>query len=268
MLPTEPKIVPSLDHPDSFVLQIQKGVVRANIADVGHYLNVNSPADAALKNISIQPDGDGLKIHGTVHKVIPLPIELRGRLFAVPDGRVRFQANSINVLKVPMKGLLGTLHVTLSDLVHATNVPGVEVMGDSIYFDTQRLLPPPHIHGALTSINIKPPDIEVIYGNSPNDDAELAQWHNFLRLKGGSVGFGKLTMRDTDLTMIDASQDVWFDLDLVNYQTQLTQGYSRMTPDSGLEIFMPGVGRHMPAQITLDWLKDRNRALPVQLPAK
>ena len=39
--------------------------------------------------------------------------------------------------------------------------------------------------------------------------------------------------------MIDASKDAWFDLDLVNYQAQVVNGYTRMTPQAGLEIFMP-----------------------------
>jgi hypothetical protein len=46
------------------------------------------------------------------------------------------------------------------------------------------------------------------------------------------LDFGKLTMRHVDLTMIDASQDPWFDLDLVNYQAQLVNGYTRPYRDS------------------------------------
>ncbi len=49
------------------------------------------------------------------------------------------------------------------------------------------------------------------------DEDRLAQWHNFLKLTGGTLDFGKLAMNHVDLTMIDASQDPWFDLDLVNY---------------------------------------------------
>jgi hypothetical protein len=88
-------------------------------------------------------------------------------------------------------------------------------------------------------VRVSPRDIEVIYGNAGDDETRLAQWHNFLRLSGGTLDFGKLTMRHVDLTMIDASQDPWFDLDLVNYQAQLVNGYARMTAQAGLEIFMP-----------------------------
>jgi hypothetical protein len=272
MVRTRQQVNPSFDDPESFLLQIQKGVVHANIGDISNYLNSSSPPNAPLKNISIQPEGDRLKLHGTIHKIFSLPIELVGSLAPTPDGRVQFHVTKLDVLKIPLKGLLGGFHVELSDLVHASNIPGVQIVDNDIIFDTQKLLPPPHIHGQLTSVRVRPPDIEVIYGNAGNDETSLARWHNFLRLSGGTIDFGKLTMHHVDLTMIDASQDPWFDLDLVNYQAQLVNGYTRMTAQAGLEIFMPDLDEQTPKKagqsITLEWLKDRDRSLPLDVPVK
>lgn len=269
MLRTNPRVTPSFDDPDSFVLEIRKGVVRANIGDLAHYLNVSSLSDAPLRNISVIPDGDQLKVRGTAHKVIPIPVELEGQLSSTPDGRVKFHVSKISALKIPLKGLLGGFHIELSDLVHSTKAPGIEVAGNDVLFNTTIVLPPPHIRGELTALNVKPPDIEVIYGNAPNDDAQLAKWHNFLRLEGGTLDFGKLTMHNVDLTLIDASQDPWFDLDLVNYQAQIVNGTTRMTAQAGLEIFMPDVDEKAPAKvakgITLEWLKNRNSAVPSEV---
>ena len=272
MVRTRRQINPSFDDPESFVLQIQKGVIHVNIGDISNYLNTSSPTNAPLKNISIQPEGDQLKLHGTIHKIVPLPIELIGTLSPTPDGRVQFHVTKLNVLKIPLKGLLGGFHVELSDLVHASNIPGVQIVENDIIFDTQKLLPPPHIHGALTSVRVITPDIVAIYGNADTNETQLARWHNFLRLSGGTLDFGKLTMHHVDLTMIDASPDAWFDLDLVNYQAQLVNGYTRMTPQAGLEIFMPDLDEQTPKKasqgITLEWLKDRNRSLPLDVPVK
>ena len=272
MVRTRRQVNPSFDDPESFVLQIQKGVIHANIGDISNYLNSSSPPDAPLKNISLQPEGERLKLHGTIHKIFSLPIELVGTLTPTPDGRVQFHVTKLDVLKIPLKGLLGGFHVELSDLVHASTIPGVQIVDNDIIFDTQKLLPPPHIHGQLTSVRVGPPDIEVIYGNAGNDETSLARWHNFLRLSGGTLDFGKLTMHHVDLTMIDASQDPWFDLDLVNYQAQLVNGYTRMTAQAGLEIFMPDLDEQTAKKagqsITLEWLKDRNRSLPLDVPVK
>ncbi len=272
MMRTQRKENPSFDDPDSFILQIQKGVIHANIGDISHFLNVSAPADAPLKNITIEPAGDQIKIHGTLHKVVPLPVEVTGSLAATPDGRVRFHVAKLSVLKIPLKGLLGGFHMKLSDLVHATNVPGVQVSDNDIVFDTEKLLPPPHIHGQLTNVNVKVPDIEVIYGNAPNDPTKLAQWHNFLRFRNGAIDFGKLTMHNVDLTMIDAVSEPWFDLDLVNYQAQIVNGYSRMTAQAGLEIYMPSLSSQAAKKtnrsVTLQWLKNRNSPVPNDVPFK
>jgi hypothetical protein len=271
MLRTHPKVNPSFDDPDSFVLQIQKGVIHVNIGDISHYLNTSSPAGAPLKDISIQPDGDQLKIHGTVHKIVPLPVELAGTLSPTPDGLVRLHVSKINVLKIPLKGLLRSFHVELKDLVHTTNISGITIAGNDIIFDTQRLLPAPHTQGQITSVAVRPPDLEVIYGNAPNDEAKLAQWRNFLQLTGGALDFGKLTMHNVDLTMIDTTQDPWFSLDLVNYQYQIVNGYTRMTAQAGLQIFMPDIDEKSakPARnISIQWLKNRNLSLPPDVPTK
>jgi hypothetical protein len=272
MVRTNRNVNPSFDEPDSFILQIQKGVIRANIGDIGKYLNSTAAQDASLKNIDIQPAGELVKIRGTVKKVFPLPIEILGSLAATPDGLVRLHVQHISVLKVPVKGLLGTFDVKLSDLVHSTNVAGVTVAGNDIIFDTEKLLPPPHIRGRLTTVEVKVPDIEVIYGNAPNDPTQLAQWHNFIRFRNGAINFGKLTMHHADLTMIDAANEPWFDLDLVNYQNQLVNGTTRMTAQAGLEIYMPSLknqgSRKAGQSVTLEWLKNRNTSLPPDVAQK
>lgn len=272
MVRTKKNVDPSFDDPDSFILQIDKGVIRANIGDIGKYLNATAAADSPLKNIDVQPKGEKVKIRGTVKKVVPLPVELLGSVAATPQGLVQLHIDHISVLKVPVKGLMGTFDLKLSDLVPSTNVAGVTVTGNDIIFDTEKLLPPPHIRGELTTVQVKVPDIEVIYGNASNDPTQLAQWHNFLRFRNGAVTFGKLTMHNADLTMIDAVDEPWFDLDLVNYQNQLVNGDTRMTAQAGLEIYMPSLkaqGAKQPGQsVTLQWLKNRNTALPPDVAKK
>jgi hypothetical protein len=62
--------------------------------------------------------------------------------------------------------------------------------------------------------------------------------------------------------MIDVSNDEWFKFDLDHYQQQIVNGYSRMTPQAGLQIFMPDIDRipHNRAtqNISLEWTRNRN----------
>lgn len=272
MLRTHRNLTPSFDDPNSFVFYIQKGIIHANLGDIGNFLNLDAPANFPLKNITVVGEGDQVRLTGTLHKLfVPLPVEIRTTVSATPDGRIHLHLTKINVLKLPLKGLLGGLHVEIDDIMGHSPIRGLEVSGNDLFFDTTELLPPPHIRGQLTNVRLARPDLVLTYGKAPTDETELAQWHNFLRLNGGDLDFGKLTMHHTDLTLIDASNDAWFDLDLVNYQAQLVNGYSRMTAQAGLEIFMPDLDDKAPKQasrsVTLEWLKNRTSSLPSDVPA-
>ena len=52
--------------------------------------------------------------------------------------------------------------------------------------------------------------------------------------------FGKLTMHDTDLEIVDESPATPFEFSLPEYNRQLVAGYSKNTPSHGLIVFMPG----------------------------
>jgi hypothetical protein len=272
MLRTHRDLNPTFDDPESFFLNVKTGVIRANIGDIGTYLNAGVIASSPLKNISILADGDQIKLKGTLHKVISLPVELVGSIAATPDSRIQLHVTKLNVLKIPLKGLLGGLHVELSELIQPKGIPGVEISGNEIFFDTFKLLPPPHIHGQLTKVRVVTPDIEAVYGNAEDTAARVEQWRNFLRLNDGTIDFGKLTMHHVDLIMVDLSNDAWFDLDLNNYQTQLVNGYTRMTPQAGLQIFMPDLD-NLPKNsggqnVSLEWLKHRNLPPPPDVTSK
>ena len=55
----------------------------------------------------------------------------------------------------------------------------------------------------------------------------------------GVLRFGKLTMDDTDLMIVDADPQDPFDFWLDRYNAQLVAGYSRNTVDHGLIVKMP-----------------------------
>jgi hypothetical protein len=264
MARTRRNVDPSFDDPESFYLDIKTGVLRANIGDIGNYLNAGGLGDAPLKNVTLSGDGDQIKLSGTLHKIVPLPVDVLGQISALPDGRMQIHVTKINVLKIPLKALLGGLNITVSDLFSSKDIPGIQVAGNDIVLDTQKLLPPPHIRGQLSAVRVVNPDLEIVYGNAAPAAGRVEQWRNFLRLSGGSIDFGKLTMHQVDLVMIDISDDPWFDLDLTNYQKQLVNGYTRMTPEAGLQIFMPDLSKipqnQATQKISIEWMK--NRAIP------
>jgi hypothetical protein len=273
MVRTHRQVNPTFDDPDSFFLDIKTGVIRANIGDIGNFLNAGGVENSPLKNITLLGDGDQIKLKGTLHKLIPLPVELSGTVAATADNRIQLHVTKLNVLKIPFKGLLGGLHITISDLFKPQGIPGIQVAGNDVFLDTLKLLPPPHIHGQLTKVRVATPDIEEVFGNAEDAATRVEQWRNFLRLNDGTIDFGKLTMHHVDLIMVDLSNDAWFDLDLNNYQNQLVNGYTRMTPEAGLQIFMPDLDNlpkstQASQNISMEWLKHRNLPPPPEVTSK
>lgn len=263
---TRREVNPSFDDPDSFILDVDNGIIRANVGDLINYLNVSAASQSPLKNISLVGDGDQVKLHGTVHKILSLPIEIDGTISPYPDRQIRMHVTKLSILKVPLKGVLGAFKLTVADLFDPHGTQGIRVSGNDVFFDTQQLLPPPHITGQFTSVRMRNPDLEVTYGNAQSTMARVEQWRNFLQLLDGSIDFGKLTMHHVDIIMIDTSNDAWFDLDLNHYQEQLVNGYTRMTPQAGLQIFMPDLETlpHNKAvqNISIEWMKNRNLPPP------
>ncbi len=129
---------------------MQQGIIHANIGDISHFLNAGNVAGSPLQNISITGNGSQVSLHGTIHKLhIPLPIGLDGTISPSPDGRIRLHVDRLSVLKLPVKGLLGDIHVSIADLMGKTSVAGIEASQNDLYFDTQKLLPAPHIRENL-----------------------------------------------------------------------------------------------------------------------
>lgn len=264
---THGEINPSFDRPDSFDLYVQTGVIRVNIGDMGHYLN-SSLANSPLRNVTLLADGPNLKLTGVVHKLVPIPVQVIASVSVAPGDRVRFHVSKIDVLKLPVKGLLGLLRVSVADLFK-NSIQGVEIEGNDLLLDTHKLLPPPHIRGRLTHVSVDSPDVQAVYGDAAENVERVELWRNFFSLEGGTIDFGNLSMHPVHIMMIDISNNPWFDLDLVNYREQFASGYTRMTADSKLQMFIPDLRdvRSKPVQQndSIQWFKDRNIPPPPQI---
>ena len=69
---------------------------------------------------------------------------------------------------------------------------------------------------------------------------------NYMYYRGNVLRFGKLTMHDTDLLILDAVPEDPFDFFLDEYKAQLVAGYSRTRADEGLTVVMQDYKRAPP----------------------
>jgi hypothetical protein len=110
--------------------------------------------------------------------------------------------------------------------------------------DPAKIHPPPELKGHLVSVDVENQAIVLVFRSpeqtgSQTDVPSSCGGRNYLAFKGGSVHFGKLTMSDTDLELIDSDPADPFDFAIDHYNDQLVAGYSKMTRKGGLCVHMP-----------------------------
>jgi hypothetical protein len=272
MYPAKPNVYPCFDEPDSFVLDIQDGVIASSITELAAVLNSGALKGSPIRNVSLSGEGKQIQLKAILHKVIPLPVQLTGDVGASPDGSsVHIHVTKLDVLKIPVKGLLGALKIKTAELIDPKKTKGIQVRGDDIDIDPGEMLPAPRNIGKLTDVHFtNDGDLVEVYGTAKPDVTKFKQWRNFLRLRGGAITFGKLTMKNADIIIVDTSQADWFHFDLKHYQEQLVNGDIRITPQAGLEIFMPDANKIPKTKanesIGLMWMKDRKSPPPRDIP--
>ena len=246
LYPTRKGIPPSLDDASSFKVTVEEGRTEISMRGLTTALIQATSRQSTLTNIRLSSAGpQKIRINATLHKVVALPVQIDGDIDATADGRIRIKVTGLKVIKMPMKGLLRLLSIRPADLVHVESAKGIEMNGDEVYLRTDALLPAPHKSGHLTDVHFTGEgNLEERYGRHNTELPSPDNWnpgplHNFMRLSGGTIRFGKLTMNPTDLVLIDTSPGDWFHFDLLRYQSQLVRGNMQMTESGGLRVFVP-----------------------------
>ena len=111
------------------------------------------------------------------------------------------------------------------------------------------MIPPPQIEGRVTQVRVDGDQIVQTFGAAA-DRAALAPLvppdttaKNFMYYRGGSLRFGRLTMSDAEMQIVDLDPADPFEFELDQYNKQLVAGYSRTLPSLGLEVFMRDIDK-------------------------
>jgi hypothetical protein len=237
---------PWFDDPGSFTLAIDTATVAMTPASLSALLNdyVFNYEGSPLKRLVVTIERDQLKQTGRLHKGIDLPFTILATVSTTPDGRLRLHPTSVKVLGVSVKGLMRRFGIELESLVRVRKGRGVEIAGDDFLLAPAELLPPPRIEGRLAAVSLGPSEVRQVFGSPRKErhrplrpsDPKAA---NYMFYRGSILRFGKLTMADADLQIIDADPEDPFDFSLAHLNEQLVAGESHNQPDFGLVTLMP-----------------------------
>jgi hypothetical protein len=242
-------IPPLFDDPTSYTVRVRGADISIDAASLTSLVRDSLAAHpSSLRDVTIRIQDGRLQAAGTLRKGVSVPFSMSASVSATGDGLVRMHATTLKAAGVPVKGLLDLLGLDVADLMKMPPGTGIRADGDDLLMDAAALLPPPRMEGRLRSVAVSG-DRLVLRMNGAGAPPERPRTlpspsaKNYLYFYGGSIRFGKLTMTDADMQLIDADPSSPFDFYPARYEAQLVAGYSRNTKRKGLQVFMPDYAR-------------------------
>lgn len=240
---------PIFDDPQSYTLRMRTADLSMDAASLTSLFRASLAAHPSpLRDVTITIADGMLHAKGKLQKGVPVPFAMSAAVSAAPDGMLRLHATKLKAVGVPVKGMLDLFGLDVADLMKMPPGAGIRADGDDLLMDTAAMLPPPRTEGRLTNVAVAGNRLILRMrgpGAPPRRPATLplATARNYLYFFGGSIQFGKLTMTDADMQLIDADPSTPFDFYPAQYEEQLVAGYSRNTRRKGLQVFMPDYSR-------------------------
>jgi hypothetical protein len=247
VISTHPGVAPILDSTTSFRIRITGGRVAIEARNLAAIMNgwVFAYKGSPLRDLEVGTAGEQITLSGIMHKGVDIRFQQRATVALMPDGKVRLHPTSVRILGVDGLALMHALGLHLSDMLDLSGSRGAQVVGDDIYLDPSKILPPPAIDGRLASIRVEGNALVQEFVRLPDDSLFGAYVRpdstvpNLVYFRGGELRFGRLTMHDTDLLIVDRDVRDPLDLYLDQYAKQLIAGASRTLPNLALRVEFP-----------------------------
>lgn len=240
LVPTKPDGIPVFDDKNSFSMRVAAATMAISPQSMASVLNqfVFDGKNSPIKDVSIQLENNLMKVKGKLHNKADVSFETDSSVSVTDDGKIRLHAEKIRALHLPAKGLMDLFGVEIADLIKNGKVDGVTAEKDDLIIDPEKVFPPPKIQGHLTAVKLTDGNIVLTFGSPQQYKWAKVNAQNYMWYHGNRLQFGKLTMHDTDLLLIDPDPRDPFDFDLDNYKEQLMAGESKTTATFGLRTTM------------------------------
>jgi hypothetical protein len=181
---------------------------------------------------------------------VDIPFEMTGEVSVTAEGEIRVHPVAMKICSINGQGLMNALGITLAKMIDVSGAKGggVRVVGNDLFLNPVKILPPPQISGRLVNVALQPGRLVQYFGSPDGHRVPLridpdSAAPNFIQFRGGTMQFGKLFMVHADMEVVDMSPGDPFDFDIDHYREQLVAGYHKTLPDDGLLVFMPDLNK-------------------------
>jgi len=200
--------------------------------------SVTSSPKAKVKDLRISASGNQLLIDGTMKEGVHVPFHAVADVGMTGDNRVRINVHQVKVGRLPVKGMLDALGLSMEDLIGQKGLKGMSVEGDSFVIDPRTAFPPPQIQGNITGVSVAGDGIVLRFGEGA-PRMTMGEKGNYIAMRGGNIEYGRDEMFDSDLTMTDSTPGDPFEFYLGEYWRQMVAGTIKVTPAKALRMRVP-----------------------------
>jgi hypothetical protein len=241
-VPTGRAEIPYLDDKHSYLVAIDSGEIALGMASLNALMTRTlGQGRSNVDNMRVSADAEhGLRQQGVLTKGVPLPFDVKASVEATPDGRIRVHAAKVRGFGLPVTPVMKVFGIQMDNLLKVKPGHGITVEGNDLILDPQQLVPPPLIRGKISAVRVT--DIEMVQVFGGGERVRMsppAISQNYIYWRGHKLQFGKLTMTETDLELVDEDPSDPFDFSVDNWNEQLVAGYSKNTPNGGLKSHIP-----------------------------
>jgi hypothetical protein len=234
--------IPYLDDKYTYVVAIDSGEIALGVASLNALMaRTLGHGHSNVSKVRVSTDEERrLRQTGVLNKGIPLRFDVTGTVTATPDGRIRVHAAKVRSFGVTVTPIMKVFGIEMDDLLKVKPGHGVTVDDDDLILDPEQLLPAPFIRGKISSVRVTEDALVQTFGSGGKERlSPPAISKNYIYWRGGELQFGKLTMTQTDLELVDEDPSDPFDFSVDHWNEQLIAGYSKNTPSRGLKSHMP-----------------------------
>jgi hypothetical protein len=232
---------PVFDDPRSFYFEVAASEMSLDPQSLTVIVNdLFAFEKSPLSDLEVRFKDGRIEQHGKMRKGIPVPFTIEAEV-GTEAGQVRLHPVKVRTAGVPTTKLMDFFGIELDDLIKGRADRGIAVRDNDLFLDPSRMLPSPQVKGRVTSARIVDDRLMLQLGDPARKERPKAERDasNFIWFHGGRIRFGRLTMDDADLRLIDVDGCDPYDFDSEHYNKQLVAGFSRNTPTGGLSTYTP-----------------------------
>jgi hypothetical protein len=229
---------PVFDDQRSFTITVSDGEMAIDAASLTALVNrAFDYKGSALSDLRVSFQDGHLVQRGTLKKGVSVPFSIVADVSTADDGLLHVHPLKVKTAGIPTTKLMSIFGVELDDILKGRPDRGITFRDNDLFLDSSRMLPAPETRGKLTKAFVRGDRLVQVFGRGAAGFAQGSG--NYIWFRGGTISFGRLTMSDADVKLIDMDPKDPFDFFSAHYNEQLVAGYSKNTPQGALRTYVP-----------------------------